>query len=204
MNVIGKFALSMVAIGTLAQAGGDIEAPQMVEMTAAPVVATEMSGFYAGLGLSAVSAREAGASSSFTSAKDGQDRLGNLALHVGYNINEYLAVEGRYTTSVVKDDISELSGASLFAKLQYPVTEDASVYGLLGFGQMSIDSVVSGSNVDVSESGFQWGLGASMKVTEELAVFVDYTVLANDMDGRFHNANSVDASAVTVGLSYSF
>ncbi|CAA6827038.1 MAG: Unknown protein [uncultured Sulfurovum sp.] len=164
----------------------------------------QSSHFYAGLALSAVSARESGASQGFTSENDGQDRLGNVTLLAGYNIHTNVAIEGRYSTTFTQEDVSEMSSLSIFLKPQYALSEELSVYGLLGFGKVSLDNATAHSNVDVDESGFQWGLGASYAATEELSIFIDYTSLANDVEGTYLNANAADVSAVTVGVSYKF
>ena len=188
--------LSFLTISSLSFAGGDIVSPDISDVAYVPTpeVAHENDFFYVGLGLSAVSARDTDTSLSFTSEKEGQDRLGNISLLAGYNYNEYLALEGRYTTSFTKEDFTEMDGQSIFAKVQYPATEDASVYGLLGYGRVNIDSR---TYLDIDESGFQWGLGANYKATDELYVFADYTSLANDLE-------NVDTDAVTVGITYRF
>jgi len=128
----------------------------------------------------------------------------NIILLAGYNINTYVAIEGRYTTTVTQKNISEMSGISIFVKPQYNISEELSVYGLLGYGKVNIDNADRQANVNVDKSGFQWGLGANYDVTDDISVFIDYTSLANDMDGNFLNANSVDADALTVGLVYNF
>jgi len=199
-----KIALSVVAIVGMSSfgfAGGDI-AP-----VAAPMVVEEEvsnSSFYVGFGIAAVSARDADASLGFFSEKAGQERLANISLLAGYNFNEYVAVEGRYTTSFAKEDSLEMDGWSLFVKPQYPVSEDFSIYALLGFGGVTMDGI-NGSVVDVDDNGFQWGLGMEYAVMENISLFADYTSLANDMDGYFYNgALEVDADAITIGMNYKF
>ncbi len=196
---------AVVAMSSFVFAGGGMKD---VEPAAEPVVvipmAEELSGFYAGLGLSAVSSRDAAVSMDFFDGKAGQDRLGNVSFLAGYNYNEYIAVEGRYTTTFSDEDLVEMDGWSLFAKPQYPVSEDFSVYALLGFGGVTMDGV-NGSGVDVDETGFQWGVGLNYLATENISVFVDYTSLANDMDGIYWNgALEVDADAITLGVNYLF
>ncbi len=192
-------------MNSLGFAGGDFVTPEEPQIII-PVVMDEVdeSGFYAGIGLSAISTRDADVSLDFTNAEGGQDRLGNVSFLAGYNVNTYFAAEGRYTTSVADEDMVEMSGWSIFAKPQYPVTEDFSIYALLGFGGVTLDPV-NASTVDVDDSGFQWGIGASYMVTENVALFVDYTSLANDMDGVYWNgALQVDVDAVTAGVTYQF
>jgi len=205
MNSIKLSILAFVSASSMVFAGGDIDAPMVVnEEVAVPAVVSEQSDFYVGLALAAVSTRESGASMSFTSEKEGADRLGNVTLLAGYDFNEYVAVEGRYSTSITQEEIAEMSGFSIFVKPQYAVDEDFSVYGLLGYGSVTLDNTNAQSNVDVDDSGFQWGLGASYKVSNDVSVFVDYTSLANDMDGSYVHANSADVDAVTVGVTYRF
>ena len=64
------------------------------------------------------------------------------------------------------------------------------------------------ANIDVDDTGFQWGLGASYGVAEDIAIFVDYVSIANDMDADawFTRPTTAEVSvdAVTVGLTYNF
>ncbi len=192
-------------MSSLGFAGGDFVTPEEPQVII-PVVMDEVdeSGFYAGIGLSAISTRDADVSLDFTNAEGGQDRLGNVSFLAGYNVNTYFAAEGRYTTSVTDEDQVEMSGWSLFVKPQYPVTEDFSIYALLGFGGVTLDGI-NGFTADVDDAGFQWGLGASYLVMENFSLFADYTSLANEMDGVYFNgALQVDVDAVAAGISYQF
>ena len=93
---------------------------------------------------------------------------------------------------------------SFFIKPQYPVTVAFKVYALLGFGGVTMDSV-NGSNVDVDDNDFQWGLGASYTFMENIEVFIDYTSLASSMEGIYWNtAQEVDADAIIMGVNYKF
>jgi len=140
----------------------------------------------------------------FFSVTTGQDRLGNFAFLAGYNFNQYIAVEGRYLTTFTNEDLVEMSGWSLFVKPQYPVTESISVYGLLGYGAVKMDQV-SNLTVNVDDTTFQWGLGASYDVADSFEVFIDYTSLANNMNGTYWTgALEVDADAITMGVNYKF
>lgn len=202
MKIKNLILPTLLCLSTHSYAGGDI---QPVFEPAEPVVIeeAETTEFYVGLGITAISARSENVSLDFTSVKTDQDRLGNVNLLAGYTFNEYLNVEGRYTTSIAYKDTSTLQGASLFAKVKYPVIDDVEVYALLGYGQVTIDSK-SNRQVDVDDSGFQWGLGASYKLDDDMNIFIDYTSLANDMDGVFHGYDGASADAITIGLTYSF
>jgi opacity protein-like surface antigen len=199
-----RIALSVLAVGCMSSfgfAGGDMKD---VEPAVEPVIqVTEAEkNFYVGLGLSALSTREG--SLDFFSEESGQDRTGNLTFLVGYEFNPYIAVEGRYSTYITQEDFLNSDTWGIYAKPQYPVTEDFKVYALVGFGGMTVEGV-NGEDIDVDDTGFQWGLGASYGVTKEIAVFVDYTSLANNMSGTWlGTTQDIDADAITAGVTYNF
>jgi len=146
---------------------------------------------------------------SFFSVKDDQDRLGNLTLNAGYDFNQYIAVEARYTTTISDEDIVEMSGWSLFVKPQYPVTEDFTIYALLGFGGVTVDGINAIRPVNVDDSSFQWGLGVSYSLKNatdyNIEIYADYTSLAKDMDGVYWNGDlQTSVDALTVGVVYRF
>lgn len=202
MKTMKKTVLSVSAIVAMSNfvfAGGDI-----VEPVATVPMLEELSGFYAGLGIVAVSTRSSGFPVDLLHTQDEQDRLGNVSFFTGYNFNEYMAVEGRYTTSFTHDEEVEMNGWSLFVKPQYPVSEDLSVYALLGYGGVILEGKRPLGVVDVDDTAFQWGLGVQYMITENISLFADYTWLAYDMDGAYASANKVDVDAFTVGVNYFF
>jgi len=158
-----------------------------------------------------------------------QDETGGFTGIVGYNFNEYIAVEGRISKTFWDRDYSDASTYSIFLKPQYPVTEDLTVYGLLGFG----GAYVEGSSGDndfqawpdmigeeiLDHTGFQWGFGLSYAITEDFSLFGDFTMAADDAekdpstlycyelgncttDATLYDKLSVDG--LTVGLLYHF
>ena len=198
MKKITLSALAVVALTSFGVAGGDIEP------VAEPIVVEEsISSFYLGLAVADLSAREASASLNFFSEETGQDRMWNVTFLAGYDFNQYIGVEGRYTTSFTDEDVVDMDGWSLFVKPQYPVTDEFTIYALLGFGGVTLDGA-NGRAIDIDDTGFQWGLGASYAVTENIGIFVDYTNLANDMEGMYRTVVEADTDALTVGLTYRF
>jgi len=197
-----KILFSATVIFSVLNAGGYVEPAPVTPITPVqqPVVS---SGFYIGGALSLMSARESNADLDFFDSEIGQDRLGNIMLLAGYNFNDYIAVEGRVTTSVSQKDVTKVTAFSLFVKPQYPVTSEINIYALLGFGHVKLDNY-NGSNVDVSDSGFQWGLGASYDVTNNISVFADYTSLGKDLSGTFLNSKDADVDSINVGVVYNF
>jgi len=207
MKTIKLSFLAWACVSSAVFAGGDIDAPleplQEQVMDTPEAEMSEKSDFYAGLALSVISMREAGVSLNFASAKVGADRVGNAALLVGYDINQYVAAEARYTASIAKKDNAKMSSISIFLKPQYPVSEELSIYGLLGYGQVKIDSN-NQTNVDVSKGAFQWGLGLDYDVTSDISMFVEYASLAHNIDGTFLTSDSASVDALSVGLTYRF
>lgn len=194
--------VAVIALSSFGFAGGDIEPVEPV--VGAPMVESSAGNAYVGLGFAVASTRGSNVDLDFFSETAGQDRLGNLTFLAGYNFNSYIGVEGRYATTINKSDAVSMDGWSLFVKPQYPVSEAFNVYALLGFGGVNLDPE-NGSSVDVDDTGFQWGIGASYAVTEQISVFFDYTSLANDMEGVYWNgALEVDVDALTLGVTYAF
>jgi len=199
--------LTWACVSSMVFAGGDIDAPveplQEQVMDTPEAEMSEKSDFYAGLLLSVISTRESGVSLNFASGTSGQVRIGNAGILAGYDINPYVAVEARYSASIAKKDNAKMSSLSVFIKPQYPVSEELSVYGLLGYGQVKIDSK-NQSNVDVSKGAFQWGLGVDYEVIADISMFVEYASLAHNIDGTFLTADSASVDALNVGLTYRF
>ncbi len=178
-----KIALSIVTALTMtsvAFAGGDI-APVEPEVSVPEVVSTPGS-FYAGLGYSYVTV-------DYTTGDDSAD---SALLLAGYNFNDYIGVEGRYTF----ENSDNVSNAAIYLKGMYPVGQFG-LYALLGYGQTDIDTL--------SESGFQWGIGANYALTDNIGLFVDYVRMYDDtgFDGELPRQD-VTVDAVSVGATYKF
>ena len=204
MKKITRTLLAMMAISNMGFAGGDFtEALEPVVVV--PVAEVDHSGFYLGIGLSAVITYEDGVSRNYFDHVSGQERTGDLALLAGYDFNEYIAVETRYLKTFTHDDILERTMWAVYAKPQYPVTEDFNIYALLGYGNYQLDEV-NNSGIDIDESGFQWGFGVNYEVIENVSIFVDYLFIEDDFDvPLFFNTNvSIGSDAITAGVTYKF
>jgi len=193
-------ALTLLLSSTLAMAGGDLTSVEpAIEI---PEVQVEATKFYVGLGYSCM---QMGLDTPDLEVKS----MLALSATAGYNFNEYLSIEGRYTMNL--DDLSvrnwntdvdrdwDMSNIALYLKPQYTMN-NVSIYGLVGFGQTTLDDGTS-----YSETGFQYGLGLSTKVTETVSLFVDYRRLYDDSD---FDGSAVDrdvaVNSFTVGANYNF
>ena len=196
-----KLLLSLATVAALtasAVAGGSIAEVEVVPEPA------ELTGFYLGAGYTYFD-------TSFTEAgNDFKADMNNDAGMVlaGYNFNEYVALEGRYTFIAAGDvtfagyDIDELDGSAwgVYVKPQYPVSDDVKVYALLGYASATVESTIYNESADVD--GFSYGLGVAYNVTKNVEVFADWTKIADDeMDDSLLNANT---DAYTVGVNYKF
>ena len=88
---------AVVAMSSLVFAGGGSkEATPVVEPVVVIPMVEEVGSFYAGLGFSYLST---GASSlDYIDNHPERDRTGNLLFMAGYEFNQYVALEGRYST----------------------------------------------------------------------------------------------------------
>lgn len=159
------------------------------------------SGIYGGLGL--------GASNLEAVFKDGsgtnKNTLTTLSLLAGYNFNEYLAAESRATVAIAGGGGSlDYKNIALYLKPQYSVSDDFSVYSLLGFGKASTSSILS-TATDASKTTMQLGLGANYKLPNNFKVFADYTYLGKDSKAKFKNRPSdMKFSSFASGITYDF
>jgi len=224
-----KFNLSLVAVlamSTFAVAGGDI-APVEEPVVVVPEVVSE-GNFYLGLAYGWMSAESTDSYRNLAGAQIDETLLdedfSEIMLQVGYNFNEYIAVEGRYwfgletgidliddtANSVLSLDQS-VDSWGIYVKPQYPVTEAFNIYALLGYASSEYE--VSNSSVAVNPEtdldGFSWGIGAAYNFSESVSVFVDYVSLYddnNDYNTIYDTTGTLDdtLSTVNFGVTYNF
>jgi opacity protein-like surface antigen len=194
---------AVAAMSSLGFAGGDMKDVEPAVEPVVEVVEAAEKNFYVGLGLSALSTGTGDID--FIDNHSDRDRTVNLLLLAGYEFTEYMAIEGRYSTYVYQEDSINSDTWGVYLKPQYPVNEAWNLYALVGFGGMTVDGV-DGADIDVDDTGFQWGLGVNYAYSEEIAVFVDYVSIASDMgaDAWGGVPEDIDADAITVGVTYNF
>ena len=189
-----KSLLTFTLFTVLTMAGGDIDPiePQ-IDISVDNDTMTNSAAFYAGVGYTRVRYDEINT--------DHSDR--GFTVQAGYDFNPYIGLEARYTNAS-KNSTSysfdgDLKNIALYLKPMFPVTTDVSIYGLLGYGETTIDTSLG----EKSESGFQWGLGAKYSLLQNLSLFVDYTQLyeGNGFD-RTPSSYDVTLYTMNVGLNY--
>jgi len=129
-----------------------------------------------------------------------------LTLIAGYYLNEYIGIEGRYTTTIDRVDTDtgayvtssdiDMTNLGIYIKPMYNLTTGFSLYGLAGYGKAKADSL--------SEDGLQWGLGAKYELSNGVGLFFDYMNLydGDDFDGTQIDHTFYDATSF--GATYTF
>jgi len=214
MNKAAFIFLVMLLLSTFSFAGkSSISAlePVIEVPMDEPYIADNHTGFYFGLGLTSLNLKNDISQEEF-SAK-------GLSLQAGYQFNEYLAIESRYIRSMgdvkydhgltsnlnIDDYPTDFTNTAIYLKPMYSV-EDLNLYALLGYGEVEFTSIPSGvGGADRAEDGFQWGVGASYDIADNLSIFVDYTRLYDDKGFDYLAQSSNIVSDVwTLGISYKF
>lgn len=215
-DTMKRFTLSMAALaamGTLAMAGGDIEAPvEPIVEVEAPMAVSD-SGFYIGGAVSLINS-ETDANGAYGDgdeydyqwSEESEGDTYGFMLQAGYQFNKYIAVEGRYWNANTEidstytddygtyssnDGYGDMTAWGIYVKPMYPVTDAVSIYGLLGYGNTQIEDKAYGGKQLLDENSFQWGVGASYAYDEHISFFVDYVQLASDAE-ESHDYNAGD------------
>ena len=190
----------------LSFAGGDVTA-----IVAAPIEKKDNSHIYVGLGVvyNQVFSTDYGF---FDDSVQTQDETAGLTGLVGYEFNEYIAVEGRYNKTFFERDYSDTAYYSIFLKPQYKFRDEENtdddngyftIYGLIGFGNTQVvgsegDNDYNAWPEDIGrtmmdETGFQWGIGLSYTFVDDeddqyyhhpdtWSIFADIVMVVKDAD----------------------
>lgn len=203
MNKVKLSMLALLLSSTYTFAGGDVAAIVEPEVIVPEVIEAELTGFYAGLGYSCL---QMGLDAPYLDMR----AMTAVSVEAGYNFNKYLAVEARYTASAgdvtVKNaqgvehdtDAIDMANIGLYVKPQYAMNQ-FSVYGLLGYGQFSIDDGES-----YSEAALQYGAGINVMVATHVGIFADFRRLYDDTTGFETTSEEIMANSYTVGVNYHF
>lgn len=146
----------------------------------------------------------------------------------GYRISEYFTMEARYSfgtsdysSSIFVNEeqeeyIEEIdTQAFLLLKASYPIFDSLNFYLMAGISesdyeitttssftdQEGVTTITYPSEINISERGFTYGLGADFRVNRNLSIFVDHMVLP-DLEVGSGRAN--DWNSTNIGVKYSF
>jgi len=113
---------------------------------------SNISRWYGGLGLNMTTA----------SGDDCEDITYGFTARVGYDFNSYLGIEGRAIRTNWEYEGAKVEHYGVFVKPMYPISEDLSVYALLGYGKTS-----TGNKNNFDDSGMAWGVGLNFYLDNE-------------------------------------
>ncbi len=134
----------------------------------------------------------------------GSARSTTAMLLAGYEINDFLAIEGRLTKALSDFEIGDrepisFTNVALYLKPQYKF-EDFTIYALIGAGLSTFDY----RGVSTKSFGLQYGAGASYAITDQLSVFADYTML-NDKDKKISSmTTNKSIDSINAGVIYTY
>ncbi|MEQ5834123.1 outer membrane beta-barrel protein [Marinobacter sp. NFXS9] len=131
---------------------------------------------------------------------------------VGYQFNQYFALEGDYLDFGEfgeDDDVnSDLKGLALSAKGRLPVTESFGVYGKAGAFVYSYDVDAFDESETYDEVSPVVGAGVDFRVTDSLTAYAEYDrynvdIDEDDFNGQVTN-DGPSFDTARVGLNYMF
>jgi len=132
----------------------------------------------------------------------GEDSAASGMILAGAEITDYLAVEARLTQAISDYEIKDHQPISMFNAAIYlkpqAKFEEFGVYGLIGYGLTSIDFM----DKNTKTNGFQYGVGASYDINDELTAFADYTKLVGSSKKISDATTLKSIDSVNAGIIY--
>ncbi len=211
-----KVALASVIASSLAMAGKDVA---IVETPVQPVSYVGSIPWYVGVGMVASMAER----DCCYEGNTAKDRALGYALRAGYDYNEFIGLEARYMKANMSSDVQDMQHYGIYLKPQYHISDAINIYGLLGYGKTEFvcsqnNNGANKSEPSLSKSGFNWGVGIEMDISEDRpegvyargfdgqgdqetswGLYADYQNLLKD-DG----IKNTNLNVVTAGVTYDF
>ncbi len=141
----------------------------------------------------------------------------------GYDYNQYFGVEARYINTFLDEGPyggTPLEHIGVFAKPQYPVSESANIYALLGYGYTKNLGNGARLNYFDSDSGFSAGLGFEYDLSDREGDREENMLYDREFDGYADQARGwslfldyqrlliesdiPDLDAISFGVRYDF
>lgn len=106
---------------------------------------------------------------------------------LGHQFNDYIGTEIRYGTGTsdsksvdgINTDADIKSFASAYILGYLPIEGKIKPYALLGAGKAKLAVSPNEQDMDLSESGLSYGLGANYQLSEDIQVGLEYSSLIN-------------------------
>lgn len=104
-------------------------------------------------------------------------------VQLGYFFSDYLALEGRYATSVKREDGLSINGlSSVLFKANMPTSERLAIYMLAGYSHIRADYNHQTNN----DSGATFGVGMHYALSSQAAVTAEFVNYLNGDDVRLN------------------
>jgi len=210
---------------TLSSAADDYYSNNYTDTTASYLQQQHFgTGFYAGLGYGAANVDDEYYEYFPLTGLSVQTEIDydTLLLQAGFQYNAYIAFEFRYWMSFSDGDYSissndptlipvpgsyqDMDVWGFYLKPMYPISNELSIYALLGFSGVSVTGEPGWDLLD--DSDFSWGLGASYAVTPNIVLFADYANLYDDSTESYSfdydSSQDTSVDTINVGVSYRF
>lgn len=140
--------------------------------------------------------------------QSGEIDLGAISGHVGYDFNEWFALEGEAAIGVSEEEGS-YAGVSAQVELNYvvgayvranlPVNDQFRLYGRVGAVNAELEASASGGGFSFTESssdsGVGYGAGAEVMLSQQFGIRGDYTR---------YDIEDLEADAFTVAAVFKF
>jgi opacity protein-like surface antigen len=129
-----------------------------------------------------------------------------IGFNVGAKINQNFAVEGRVSTGLSDDSVQVLgvipadvkvkSLFGIYGKGILPLSDTASIYGLLGYSRVKLGIEGNGFDDSASDSDVSYGVGAEFALTNTTSLAIEWAQLLKVDDAK--------VSGLTLGVSFKF
>jgi opacity protein-like surface antigen len=124
-----------------------------------------------------------------------------LGAKLGMSINKNFAVEARLGTglsddSIVGVDVKVDNFAGIYGKGILPLSDVASIYGLLGYTQGKLKFEAPGLSESDSDSDISYGIGADFAISATTSVGVEWA--------RLFKGDGYTVEGLSLGVSFKF
>ena len=127
-----------------------------------------------------------------------------LRVKGGGELNKNLAIEGYIGMGLAKDTVEDTdidaevdTIIGLDIKGLLPIGDTAAVYAKAGLARISFED---SDNDTYSKTGLTYGVGASVSVSENFALTLDYTVLP-DAENKEYELD-IESNMISIGFQY--
>jgi len=108
-------------------------------------------------------------------------------LRAGYEWNEYLGIEVRALGTFWEEDPlggEKLKHYGIYAKPQYPISEDFNLYALVGYGVTKTETIAGGLLPTIDDNGLSAGVGIEYDLSDKEDDRDEDTIYDREFDGQ--------------------